>query len=127
MMLLLLVLVLMGLSAISYRWGADSRDGRDWTPVPAQVSTAILNPDVSELRDITGPEPVPPAPSWWPILAWFGGSLAGLTIFLAAYTAATHKDQDAMLDVSGRITDSCSACHRVYRDKAGGTAARCTP
>jgi hypothetical protein len=34
MMLLLLVLALMGLSLISYRWGADSRDGRDWTPAP---------------------------------------------------------------------------------------------
>ncbi len=39
MMLLLLVLVLMGFSAISYWWGVDSRDGRDWTPVaiPAQL------------------------------------------------------------------------------------------
>jgi hypothetical protein len=37
MMLLLLILVLLGLSAISYRWGADSRDGRDWTPVPAPL------------------------------------------------------------------------------------------
>jgi hypothetical protein len=40
MMLLLLVLALMGLSAISYLWGADSRDGRDWTPIaiPLQLS-----------------------------------------------------------------------------------------
>ena len=44
MMLLLLVLVLMGLSVYSYRWGADSRDGRDWTPAPAPPAPLRWSP-----------------------------------------------------------------------------------
>jgi hypothetical protein len=57
-----------------------------WTPIQMQVSTAILKPDISELRGITSPEPVPPAPSWWPVLAWIGGSLTGLALFLAGWS-----------------------------------------
>jgi hypothetical protein len=43
--------------------------------------------------------------------------------------AARAKNQDAMLDVSDKMTSACSACHDVYRektDKQGGEAARCT-
>jgi cytochrome c553 len=43
--------------------------------------------------------------------------------------AAKAKNQDAMLDVSDKMTSACSACHDVYRektDKQGGLAARCT-
>jgi hypothetical protein len=57
-----------------------------WTPIQTQVSTAILKPDISELRGITGPEPVPPAPSWWSILGWIAGSLTGLALFLAGWS-----------------------------------------
>lgn len=47
----------------------------------------------------------------------------------AAYKAAKTKSQDAMVDVSETVTEACSACHQVYRDKEdkGGDANRCLP
>ena len=45
----------------------------------------------------------------------------------AAYKAAQSKNQDAMVDASGTIADSCSACHEVYREKPGGVKDRCLP
>jgi len=48
---------------------------------------------------------------------------------LDAAKAARAKNQDAMLDVSDKMTSACSACHDVYQektDKQGGVAARCT-
>ena len=35
----------------------------------------------------------------------------------AAYKAAQSKNIDAMVDVSGTVSDACSACHEVYREK----------
>ena len=46
---------------------------------------------------------------------------------MAAYKAAQSKNQDAMLDVSGTVTDACMACHEVYREKPGGVKDRCLP
>ena len=48
---------------------------------------------------------------------------------MAAYKAAQSKSQDAIVDVSDKVTTACSNCHNVYRektDKQGGLAARCT-
>jgi hypothetical protein len=45
----------------------------------------------------------------------------------AAYKAAQKKDTEAMVDVSGTISDACSACHDVYREKKGGVKDRCLP
>ncbi len=48
---------------------------------------------------------------------------------MEAVKAAKAKNQDAMLDVSDKMTSACAACHDVYReksDKQGGEAARCT-
>jgi hypothetical protein len=45
----------------------------------------------------------------------------------AAYQAAQKKDSDAMVDVSGTISDACSSCHDVYREKKGGEKDRCLP
>jgi hypothetical protein len=48
---------------------------------------------------------------------------------MEAVKAAKAKNQDAMLDVSDKMTTACSACHDVYReksDKQGGVAARCS-
>jgi len=48
---------------------------------------------------------------------------------MEAVKAAKAKNQDAMLDVSDKMTTACAACHDVYRektDKQGGLAARCT-
>lgn len=47
---------------------------------------------------------------------------------MAAYKAAQSKNLDAMIEVSGTVSDACAACHEVYRDigPAGGPE-RCTP
>jgi hypothetical protein len=34
---------------------------------------------------------------------------------VAAYEAALTKNQDAMVDASGTLSEACFACHRVYR------------
>ena len=46
---------------------------------------------------------------------------------MAAYKAAQSKNQDAMVDVSGTVSDACMACHEVYREKPGGVKDRCVP
>jgi hypothetical protein len=35
----------------------------------------------------------------------------------AAYKAAQSKNLDAMVEVSGAVSDACAACHEIYRDK----------
>jgi hypothetical protein len=48
---------------------------------------------------------------------------------LASYKAAQTKDMDKMLDAADTLTNACSDCHDVYREKTeqrGGDAARCT-
>ena len=60
----------------------------------------------------------------------WGKFVAGLRdAGMEAVKAARAKNQDAMLDVSDKMTTACSACHDVYREKTdaqGGAAARCT-
>ncbi len=48
---------------------------------------------------------------------------------VAAYEAALTKNQDAMVDVSGTLSDTCFACHRVYRREStpGDPTDRCIP
>ena len=46
----------------------------------------------------------------------------------AAYKAARTRNQDAMIEVSGTVAASCSACHGVYRrDRQNDTRNRCVP
>jgi hypothetical protein len=48
---------------------------------------------------------------------------------MASYKAAQTKDMDKMLDAADTLTNACSECHDVYREKTeqrGGEAARCT-
>lgn len=45
----------------------------------------------------------------------------------AAYKAAQSKNLDAMVEVSGTVSDACAACHEVYREKKGGLKDRCLP
>ena len=44
-----------------------------------------------------------------------------------AYRASQTRNQQTVSDISGQLSDSCLHCHRVYRDKRGGSAAHCTP
>jgi hypothetical protein len=48
---------------------------------------------------------------------------------IAAYEAALTKNQDAMVDASGYLSESCLACHRVYRRERtpGDPTQRCIP
>ena len=48
---------------------------------------------------------------------------------IAAYEAALTKDQDAMVDASGILSEACLACHRVYRREPtpGDATQRCIP
>ena len=46
---------------------------------------------------------------------------------LAAYEAAKKKSTDAMVDVSGTVSDACQACHDKYREEKGGLKDRCLP
>jgi hypothetical protein len=48
---------------------------------------------------------------------------------VAAYEAALTKDQDAMVDASGSLSESCLACHRAYRREPtpGDATERCIP
>jgi hypothetical protein len=49
---------------------------------------------------------------------------------VAAYEAALTKDQDALVDASGYLSEACLACHRVYRrgePGSGDTTQRCIP
>ena len=36
---------------------------------------------------------------------------------MAALKAAQSKNMDAMVDVSGTVSEACAMCHEVYRDK----------
>lgn len=52
----------------------------------------------------------------------------------AAYQASQSRSQDAVIEVTEKLADSCLHCHEVYRDKPGGSdidpsnkAARCLP
>jgi Cytochrome C' len=43
-----------------------------------------------------------------------------------AYKAAQSKNQDNIVDAAGTVTEACSACHDVYREKPNPSL-RCTP
>jgi mono/diheme cytochrome c family protein len=52
----------------------------------------------------------------------------------AALRASQTRNQEAVSDATNQLADACQSCHRVYRDKRGGTnsdpsnkAARCLP
>ena len=41
----------------------------------------------------------------------------------AAYQASQSRNQDAVIEVTEKVADSCLHCHEVYRDKPGGSPA----
>jgi hypothetical protein len=45
---------------------------------------------------------------------------------LGAYKAAQSKNTDQMADAASNLSDSCAACHNVYRSNRVSFAARCT-
>jgi hypothetical protein len=45
---------------------------------------------------------------------------------MESYKAAQSKNMDKIVDASGTLTEACSACHDVYREKPN-LSLRCTP
>ena len=45
----------------------------------------------------------------------------------AAYKASQSRNQDAVIEATNQVADSCLNCHSVYRDGRGGAASRCLP
>jgi hypothetical protein len=45
----------------------------------------------------------------------------------AALKAAESKNLDAMIEVSGTMSDACAMCHEKYRDTPNQPTDRCTP
>lgn len=47
---------------------------------------------------------------------------------VASYRAAQSRSQDAIVQVSGTLSNACDACHRAYRDKYKGVGNKvCSP
>ena len=44
---------------------------------------------------------------------------------MATYKAAQSKNQDAILDAAGAVSEACAHCHDKYREVPGGVANRC--
>jgi hypothetical protein len=66
-------------------------------------------------------KPVPMDQPDWP------GFVQGLRdAAQTTYKAALTKNQDAIVDASGTLTEACAACHDKYREKPD-LANRCTP
>jgi hypothetical protein len=45
---------------------------------------------------------------------------------LGAFKAAQSKSTDEMVEATAAVSDSCAACHNIYRSNRAGIAARCT-
>jgi hypothetical protein len=44
---------------------------------------------------------------------------------MKSYAAAKAKDQDKIIELSLALSNSCSNCHRRFRDRRGGAENRC--
>jgi hypothetical protein len=75
------------IAPLRYRLDAGRGDWQEakWQQVTVRVTTTVGKADVSELRDITGPEQLPEAKSpWIPVLNWSGIALVALALLLGA-------------------------------------------
>jgi mono/diheme cytochrome c family protein len=45
----------------------------------------------------------------------------------AAYKASQSRNQEAVIEATNQVAESCLNCHTVYRDGRGGAASRCLP
>jgi hypothetical protein len=61
MLLLVLLLVFLALNATAWRWGHDSRDGRDWTVERRPVPVPRSDRQASSEKSSTSRPRVPPA------------------------------------------------------------------
>ncbi len=64
---------------------ADKWEEVTWHEIPVRVTTEILNADLSELRDVSPPEQLPPSPSWTPVIVWSVLALVLLGMFVGTW------------------------------------------
>ncbi len=65
-----------------------------WQPISVRVTTEILGPDLSELRDDNvKPEEVPPSPSWRARWCWIGPSLLFVGLILGIGELLRRRSQ----------------------------------
>src|SRR5262249_6275115 len=93
-----------------------------WTPLEnSGIAIAVdANLLIIPGRKCANGKPVPMQNADWPGLV-DNLRKAGMT----AAKAAQDKNQDAIVDAAGTMTEACANCHDKYRDKPGGDAARC--
>jgi hypothetical protein len=56
--------LLLQIPPLTFAVGKQPARTARWQPIRVRITTEIKNPSLEEMRPITGPEPVPPAPSW---------------------------------------------------------------
>jgi len=118
-----------GQTAFSWAdWGAGIYSG--WEMVDyAAIALADAAPLILTPRRCENGKPAPvDRPDW--IKFTQGVADAGR----AAYKASQSRNRDAVIEATNQLADACLACHEVYRDKPGGSAAdpsnkaaRCVP
>src|SRR5205807_3549896 len=96
-----------------------------WQPIPVQVGTEILEPDLRELRDATPAEQLPPLPVWRVPAVWAALPLAAIALCLgivyyrryARRPAAIPPEQWAMQEL-GRISALPLASQREVQQRS---------
>jgi hypothetical protein len=71
-----------------------------WRPIPVRVSTEVYRAEVSELRDITAPEELPPAPSQARALGWVVLAIVLLLLVLNGWAVYRRRRQESAVPPS---------------------------
>ena len=71
-----------------------------WKPIPVHVSTEVYRAEVSELRDITPPEELPPALSQVVLLAWVALGFVALLLVLNGWLLYRRRRQESAVPPS---------------------------
>lgn len=93
---------------------------------PAVENSSLALSETADLLMVPGRtcangNPVPVTEAAW--VKYVSGMRAAA---LDAYKTAQTKNTDDMVDSAGALSDSCMACHNVYRSNRAGMAGRCT-
>jgi hypothetical protein len=93
---------------------------------PAVENSSLALAETADLLVVPGRtcangKPVPVAEAAW--VKYVNGMRAAA---LDTYKTAQTKNTDDMVDSAGALSESCMACHNVYRSNRAGMAGRCT-
>jgi len=81
----------LSLPTLRYREGNQSMQKVAWKPIPVRITSEIGKPNLDDMRPITGPEQVPPAWSWHPVLFWAELCLILAVLGLILAEALRHR------------------------------------